>query len=58
MTLVSRKTKSDSERARKILATQVKRGKYCEGIFYTYGEFQAELRRRGSPDYDQPSTHE
>ena len=45
-------TKSDSERARKILATQVKRGKYFEGVFYTYAEFQAELLRRGIPDYD------
>ena len=44
MTLASRKAKSDRRRTRKILVTQVKRGKYCEGVVYTYGDFQAELR--------------
>ena len=44
MTLASRKAKSDRPRSRKILVTQVKKGKYCEGVFYTYGDFQAELR--------------
>ena len=44
MTVASRKTKSDRRRTRKILVTQVKRGKYCEGVVYTYGDFQAELR--------------
>ena len=47
------KSKSDTERARKILATQVRKGKYFEGVFCTYSEFQAELLRRGIPDYDQ-----
>ena len=44
MTLASRKAKSDRPRSRKIFVTQVKKGKYCEGVFYTYGDFQAELR--------------
>ena len=44
MTLTSRKTKSDRATSRKIHATQVKKGKYCEGIVYTYGDYQAEVR--------------